>query len=170
MKKTKNVLIILLTVLRWDFLLPAVRKKMTPEKLDSLPTDYNIENAEKDGFIVINSKSKDAQIKEIENFIKDALSGKNEGESIYIINENKEVTAFTGQKVCVSSYVFDIKENCMIENPQLYFRWGERNTENGDTEFYVYSKEEDVSKGYVINIFLQDIFSEVNEKTVYFHN
>lgn len=58
----------------------------------------------------------------------------------------------------------------MIENPQLYFRWGERNTENGDTEFYVYSTEEDVSKGHVINIFLQDIFSEVNEKTVYFHN
>lgn len=50
----------------------------------------------------------------------------------------------------------------MTENPKLYFRWGERTTENGDTEFYVYSTEEDVSKGYVINIFLQDIFSEVN--------
>ena len=170
MKKTKNVLIILLAVFVLGVFASGCSEKMTPEKLDSLPTDYNIENAEKDGFIVINSKSNDTQNKEIENFIKDALSGKNEGESIYIINENKEVTVFTGQKVCVSSYVFDIKENCITENPQLYFRWGERTTENGDTEFYVYSTKEDVDKGYMFNIFLQDIFSEVNEKTVYFHN
>lgn len=170
MKKTKNVLIILLAVFALEIFASGCSGKMTPEKLDSLPADYSIENAEKDGFIVINSKSNGAQNEEIESFIKDALSGKNEGESIYIINEYKEVTVFTGQKVCVSAYVFDIKENCITENPQLYFRWGERTTENGDTEFYVYSTQEDVDKGYVINIFLQNIFSEVNEKTVYFHS
>lgn len=170
MKKTKTIAFLLLVILVSMVFASGCSEKMSPEKLDSLPVDYDLKNAEEDGFIVINSKSNDTQNKEIENFIKDALSGKNEGESIYIINENKEVTAFTGQKVCVSAYVFDIKENCITENPQLYFRWGERTTENGGTEFYVYSTQEDADKGYMINIFSHNIVSEVNEKTVYYHS
>lgn len=170
MKKTKTIVFLLLVILTSTVFASGCSEKMSPEKLDSLPVDYDLKNAEEDGFIVINSKSNDTQNKEIENFIKDALSGKHEGESIYIINENKEVTAFTGQKVCVSAYVFDIEENCITENPQLYFRWGERTTENGGTEFYVYSTQEDADKGYMINIFSHNIVSEVNEKTVYYHS
>lgn len=170
MKKTKTIVFLLLAILVSMVFASGCSEKMSPEKLDSLPVDYDLKNAEEDGFIVINSKSNDTQNKEIENFIKDALSGKHEGDSIYIINENKEVTAFTGQKVCVSAYVFDIKENCITENPQLYFRWGERTTENGGTEFYVYSTQGDADKGYMINIFSHNIVSEVNEKTVYYHS
>lgn len=137
--------------------------KMTLEKLEKLPADYTVKQAEKDGMIIVNSEINEKEISQINEFFENynPNSASEETRYLYLCDENCDVTVFIAYDKYVARIVYSIKKQYQTEGFNYYSRYGIREHEDGTKELYLYSEETDQEEAAFKLTYL--------EKSVYFY-
>ncbi|VYU36159.1 Uncharacterised protein [Clostridium tertium] len=97
------------------------------DKILNLPVDYSIEQAEKDGFVVIDSGLNE-QIKEIDSFIENFYS---KDKKLITIDENYIINFYEIFDARIILFSYDLKNQNVIQQHKDFFRI---KTEKSDDE------------------------------------
>ncbi|MBS5951721.1 MAG: hypothetical protein KIC47_15640 [Clostridium sp.] len=100
------------------------------DKILNLPVDYSIEQAEKDGFVVIDSGLNE-QIKEIDSFIENFYS---KDKKLITIDENYIINFYEIFDARIILFSYDLKKQNVIQQHKDFFRI---KTEKSDDEVEV---------------------------------
>lgn len=161
MKKIKVLSCILVLVL-FSFVFSGC-DTMTADKLEKLPADYTLEHAQKDGMIYVPSDGiVDEKIPEINDFFENYDKRTSDSNKyLFLIDENRLVTVFIAGKTYVTRYEYSIPEQVVYSGISYLVNVGERETNDGFFELYLYNTEEDEA---------DSILTKAGEKTVYFYS
>lgn len=131
---------------------------MTADKLEKLPADYTLEQAQKDGMIYVPSNGiVDEKIPEINDFFETYDKRTSDSNKyLFLIDENRIVTVFIAGETYVTRYEYSIPEQVVYSGTSYLVNVGVRETDDGLQELYLYNTEEDDS-----------FISGEREKTVY---
>lgn len=145
MKKFKTLSCILVLVL-FSFALSGCGT-MTADKLEKLPADYTLEQAQKDGMIYVPSDGiVDEKIPEINDFFETYDKRTSDSNKyLFLIDENRIVTVFIAGKTYVTRYEYSIPEQVVYSGTSYLVNVGVRETDGGLQELYLYNTEEDDS-------------------------
>lgn len=158
MKKIKALSCILVLLL-FSFALTGC-DTMTADKLEKLPADYTLEQAQKDGMIYVPSDGiADEKIPEINDFFETYDKRTSDSNKyLFLIDENRIVTVFIAGETYITRYEYSIPEQVIYSGTSYLVNVGERETDDGLFELYLYNTEND-----------DTFISGEGERTVYFY-
>jgi len=110
------------------------------DKILGLPENYTLEKAEKDGFVVINSKL-NLQNKGIEDFVSDFYT---KDKQLVTIDENHIINFYQIKNHTITLFSYDQKNRAIIHQVETFDKV-ERHEAYGKAELYLY-----YSKGITI--------------------
>lgn len=144
-KKVRKIGCLFLTLICCAFCFSGCGGKMTLEKLEKLPADYTVEQAEKDGMIIINSQVNENEISQINDFFENysVNSADEDTRYLYLCDENCDITVFIAYDNYIARLTYSVKQQRQTDGRNYYSRYGIKELEDGTKELYLYSEEND---------------------------